>query len=199
MEEAEAALQRGPYSVTDKTMSPPSGDKRDYFHPAPYFWPNPNTANGLPYVMRDGLRVPGTHMYEPDSERYDRTRLQRVFDDTRILTLAWKASGDRRYLDYAKAIMVRFFVDPDTRMTRHLKYAQVRLGHNRNMGSLSGLIEMKDFYYFIEAVRAQLRTRNLTEAEIREFRAWLLSYLSWLLNSKQGIAESRARNNHGLY
>ena len=197
--EAEAALGRGPYSVIDKTMVPPSGNIRDYFHPAPYFWPNPNTRSGLPYVMRDGVRVPGTHMYEENSERYDRTRVQRVFDDTRILTLAWQATGERRYLDHAHAITLRFFVAPQTRMTRHLKFAQVRMGHNDNIGTPAGLIEMKDFYFHLEAIRQHLRAGIYTEAQRREFRAWLNAYLNWLLSSKQGKKECVARNNHGLY
>ena len=45
---ADAALKRGPYSVIDKTSLPPSGDLHDYWHPAPYWWPNPFSPNGLP-------------------------------------------------------------------------------------------------------------------------------------------------------
>nr|WP_255608087.1 alginate lyase family protein [Ancylobacter sp. Lp-2] len=196
---ADEALTRGPYSVIDKQTLPPSGDVHDYFHPAPYFWPNPDTRDGLPYVMRDGMRVPGTVMYEPESERYDRTRLQRVFDDTRVLCLACRETGERRYLDHARAILVRFFVDPATRMTRHLKYAQVRAGHNQNMGSATGLIEMKDLYFYLKATQTLIRSGLLTSREIQEFRSWLTSYLNWLLKSKQGVAECQARNNHGIY
>ena len=45
---AERAQLGDTYSVTDKTLSPPSGNKHDYMSLAPYWWPNPNTANGLP-------------------------------------------------------------------------------------------------------------------------------------------------------
>ena len=41
-------------SVTDKTKPAPSGDKHDYFSMARYWWPNPNTPDGLPYVRKDG-------------------------------------------------------------------------------------------------------------------------------------------------
>ena len=47
-DKAEAALARGPYSVVDKATLPPSGDNHDYWHPAPYWWPNPETPDGLP-------------------------------------------------------------------------------------------------------------------------------------------------------
>src|SRR5258705_13998027 len=52
--DADRALLNGPFSVTEKSITPPSGDKHDYMSIAPYWRPNPNTANGLPYVRRDG-------------------------------------------------------------------------------------------------------------------------------------------------
>ena len=55
---AERAQLGDTYSVTDKTLSPPSGNKHDYMSLAPYWWPNPNTANGLPYIRRDGVVNP---------------------------------------------------------------------------------------------------------------------------------------------
>src|SRR5690554_383098 len=79
---AEEALKRGPYSVVDKKTLPPSKNPHDYWHPAPYFWPNPIPIPGLPYIPKDGKRVPGTRLYEPLSDNYDRTRLQRLLDDT---------------------------------------------------------------------------------------------------------------------
>jgi hypothetical protein len=84
-----------------KTEVPPSGDKQDYYHPAPYWWPNPATSNGYPFVFRDGERVPGTRLYEPESDRYDRTRLQLMFDDTTTLALAWLATGRDAYAAHA--------------------------------------------------------------------------------------------------
>ena len=56
--DAQKALLSGPFSVTTKAVTPPSGDKRDYMSQAPYFWPNPATKNGLPYIRRDGERNP---------------------------------------------------------------------------------------------------------------------------------------------
>src|SRR5690606_28666853 len=111
----DGALERGPYSVVDKTTLPPSGDARDYWHPAPYWWPDPARPDGLPYVWRDGERVPGTRMYEPESERYDRTRLQRLFDDTTVLALAWAVGERREHVEHAARLVQAWFVDPATR------------------------------------------------------------------------------------
>src|SRR5690606_18133216 len=193
---ADEALLRGPYSVTDKTTLPPSGDRRDYWHPAPYWWPNPDTEDGLPYIRKDGMRVPGTRMYEPDSEKYDRTRLQRVFDDSLALALAWSFTKDDRYARHGAAILERFFVAPETRMNPHLKYGQVRTGHNNNQGAPTGLIEMKDMYHYLDAARIFESAGTLDEEALSGFRIWLEQYLEWLRTSKQGRGERAAVNNH---
>ncbi len=163
---AARAIERGPCSVTDKSTLPPSGSGHDYWHPAPYWWPDPATADGLPYVRRDGQRVPGTRMYEPGDEKYDRTRLQRVFDDSLTLGLAWYFFDEADYAEAGTHILERFFTDPATGMTPHLKYAQVRLGHNENQGSPAGLIEAKDIYFYLDAVRLLRNSRVLSDYQL---------------------------------
>ncbi len=189
---AKAALDRGPFSVTHKTTLPPSGDRHDYWHPAPYFWPNPDTEDGLPYVQRDGERVPGTELYEPEAERYDRTRLQRLFDDTTALALTAHLTGAEAYAEAARARIRAWFIDPAARMTPHLTFSQVRMGRDGNRGSPSGLIEFKDLYFLLDAVRM------LGPApELAGLRGWLSAYGHWLRDSRQGSNEVVARNNHG--
>src|SRR5205085_2712119 len=56
--DAQKALASGPFSVVTKEVTPPSGDKHDYMSQAPYFWPNPKSPGGLPYIRRDGERNP---------------------------------------------------------------------------------------------------------------------------------------------
>src|SRR6185369_12693959 len=56
--EAQKLLTAGPFSVTSKAVTPPNGDKHDYMSQAPYFWPDPKSPNGLPYIRRDGERNP---------------------------------------------------------------------------------------------------------------------------------------------
>ena len=51
---ADRELTAGPYSVTFNEPLPPNGDARDYMSQAPYWWPNPKRAGGLPFVRRDG-------------------------------------------------------------------------------------------------------------------------------------------------
>ncbi|MCE9662538.1 alginate lyase family protein [Halomonas sp. M5N1S17] len=196
---AKEALSRGPYSVVDKKTLPPSHNPHDYWHPAPYFWPNPIPIPRLPYIRRDGKRVPGTRLYEPMSENYDRTRLQRLFDDTFVLTLAGSVSQDERYDAHAASLVRTWFLNSDTAMAPHLDYAQVRKGWNKNRGSSSGIIEAKDFYYFLDAVRLLEQRGKLAQSESSAFREWLAKYLHWLRTSPQGVKERASQNNHGTY
>src|SRR6056297_44445 len=194
-QEAELALQRGPYSVMDKTTVPPSGDKHDYMHPPPYWWPDPNTPTGLPGSRRDGERAPGTRLYEPDSEKYDRTRLQRLFDDTTILALAAESGGTIEHARHAANLLRHWFLDERTRMNPNLHFAQVIPGAGEAKGH--GVIEMKDLYFYLDAVRILEKHDVLTAADNDAFRQWLNEYLVWLHESPQGRNERATGNNHG--
>jgi hypothetical protein len=196
---AEAALKRGPYSVLDKSDTAPSGDKQDYFHPAPYWWPDPNRPDGLPFVPRDGVRVPGTVIYNPESDRYDRTRLQRVFDDTTVLALAATVLGEERFAEHGARLVRTWFIDPATRMNPHLRYAQVRAGHLGNQGAGRGIIEFKDVYFFLDAVRLLERHGALNIRDRSAIRLWLTEYSGWLVNSPAARQQFVSENNHGIF
>src|ERR1041385_6443653 len=56
--DAQKALAEAPFSITSKAVTPPSGDKHDYLSQAPYFWPDPKSPNGLPYIRRECERNP---------------------------------------------------------------------------------------------------------------------------------------------
>lgn len=196
---AEEALARGPYSVTQKRSLPPSGNPHDYWHPAPYYWPHPLRIPGMPYVRRDGRRVPGTRLYEPLSDKYDRTRLQRLFDDTFVLALAWRYLSNSRYAEHAARLVRTWFLDAETAMNPHLEYAQVRWRHDGNKGSGRGIIEMKDLYYFLDAVRLLERGEFLSSDEQDALREWFTQYIDWLRTSSSGRSERAANNNHGTY
>ena len=194
---ADEALQRGPYSVVYKSEPSPTKDPQDYYHPAPYFWPRKYFGSWLPAKRRDGLRVPGTRLYEPESDRYDRTRLQRLFDDTTILALAWSVTADDRYAKHAIRLVATWFVNSETRMNPHLNCAQVRPGRGRKQGRQSGVIEFKDVYFFLDAVRLLQSHSEWTKSLNQAFQGWMREYCDWLLHNRQGRAESASRNNHG--
>jgi hypothetical protein len=89
--DADHALKSEIYSVTLKQQLPPSGDKHDYLSVAPYWWPNPITNNGLPYVRRDGE-------INPERDRIpDRKRLDQLVQGVKTLALTYYFTGVASY------------------------------------------------------------------------------------------------------
>jgi hypothetical protein len=197
--DATAAIARGTFSVLDKTGCAPSGDRRDYWHPAPYWWPNPDTSDGLPYVQRDGQRRPGTRLYEPGSEEFDRSSLQRVLEGTAVCALAWRATGKQRYADHGAALIRRWFLDAESGMNPRLEFAQARMGAKSTVGNRVGIIEMRDLAILLDGARLLERAGALSEDDRTAFGQWLGRYRDWLVNSPHGHEERNSLNNHGIY
>eukprot|EP01134_Creolimax_fragrantissima_P006112 CFRG6112T1 len=196
---ANKALIFPPFSVANKTEIPPSGDYQDYYSPAPYFWPNPDLPNGLPYMRVDGQRVPGTGLYDPESNKFDRSRLSSFFGNTTCLALGYFFSGDERYAKKAAGNLRTWFINPKTRMRPNCKYAQIQWGYNDNIGSNYGVIETKDFYFLLDAIRIIERTRFVSADDESALRLWFREYVNYLNTSKQGRLEYFHHNNHGTF
>jgi hypothetical protein len=151
------------------------------------------------WVRRDGKRYPGTGLHEPGCEKYDRTRLKDMQYNTTILGLAYFMTGDVRYAQVAARNIRSWFLDPKSRMNPHMRYAQVMNGHYNNTGTSFGIIEMKDLYFMLDAVRIIERDNFLTKVEQENLRSWFQEYLTWLETSDIGQEEYSQKNNHGLY
>src|SRR5215470_10508810 len=89
--EADKAMSVGPFSVMQKNATPPSGDKHDYMSLAPYFWPNPNTPDHLPYVRRDGERNPEI------TQIADHDNMSKMCGAARALALGYYLTGNEDY------------------------------------------------------------------------------------------------------
>jgi len=88
---AKKALAGATYSVTSKTVTPPSGDKHDYMSQAPYFWPDPTKKDGLPYIRKDGERNPEINKIT------DHSNMDKMVGAVGSLSLAYYFKGDEAY------------------------------------------------------------------------------------------------------
>jgi len=189
--DAQAALDTGPFSVVNKKVTPPSGDKHDYMSQAPYFWPNPDTTNGLPYVRRDGERNPEINRIS------DHRSLDQMAEAVETLALAYYFTGDEAWADRATRLLRTWFFEPATRMSPNLQYAQAVLGVNTGRGI--GLIESRALTRVVDAVGLLAGARAWTQADQRQLQDWFEQFLRWMQESKNGRDEAAARNNHGTY
>lgn len=189
--DARKALAVGRLSVTGKEALPPSGDRHDYMSQAPYFWPNPQTANGLPYVRRDGERNPEINKY-PDHENLDR-----MVAAVETLALAYTFKGDEAYAAKAAELLRGWFLDAPTRMNPNLQFAQAIPGVNTGRGI--GLIETRGLTRLVDAVGLLAPSKSWTAADQRRLQAWFAAFLQWMMESKNGRDEAASKNNHGSF
>jgi hypothetical protein len=189
--EARTALSAGPFSVVTKQQTPPSGDRHDYISQAPYFWPDPKSPNGLPYIRRDGERNPEINKIT------DHRALDDLENAVETLALAYYFKGDEAYAAKATELLRAFFLNPATRMNPNLQYAQYIPGVNTGRGI--GLIETRGLTRVVDAVGLLQESKSLTQEDQRVLRGWFGKFLQWMLESKNGQEESAAKNNHGTY
>lgn len=189
--EADRAMRVAPLSVTEKPFTPPSGDKHDYMSMAPYFWPNPKTANGLPYIRRDGEHNPETGKIP------DHRNLSVVEESVHALALGYYFTGKEEYAAHAALLVRTWFLDPATRMNPNLEYAQAIAGVNTGRGI--GILESRGLPLVCDALSLMAGAKSWTPQDDAAMRQWLQTYFAWLTRSDHGKDEAAAKNNHGSW
>jgi hypothetical protein len=187
--DARQALETGPFSVVTKQTTPPSGDKHDYMSRAPYFWPNPKTRDGLPYIRKDGERNPEINKIT------DHRSLDQMVASVETLALAYYFKGDETYAVHAMKLLRAFFLDPAMRMNPNLQFAQAIPGVNTGRGI--GLIETRGLTRVVDAIGLLADSKALTKTDQRGLEDWFSRFLVWMTESKNGRDEAAAKNNHG--
>ncbi|MFF1704467.1 alginate lyase family protein [Streptomyces sp. NPDC058252] len=190
-------LDQGPWTVVDKPKPAPGGDVHDYLSQAPYWWPSqPRTADnpwGCPYVQRDGQRNP-----EVDTGT-DRQDVEKVFDSTYDLSLAWYYTGKKQYAQKAASVLRAWFLAPDTRMNPNLDHGQfIPCKYD---GRAIGIIDFSQSYTSVLDAIAILDTGapGWSKSDRTAMRAWNTDFRDWLVNSDFGKDEGAAKNNHGTF
>jgi hypothetical protein len=188
---AEISHRRGPYSVIDSEEVAPSGDQHDYVSYARYWWPNPETKDGLPYIRRDG------RTNEELLAKGDRQTIGKLYDDVETLALAGYLLNDDRYAEHAALLVRTWFLNPATRMNPHVRYSQAVPGRTDGRGA--GIIDTRHFIRVLEAVALLNRTSPWTEQDQTALVAWMKEYLHWLTHDTLGLDEASEKNNHGTW
>lgn len=181
--------------VTDKSHAPEGGTLHDFSSMGPYWWPNPDTPDGLPYVRRDGHVNPEARGGIND----DGERIRLLARAMRTLVTECTRRPPVECRRRAAELLRAFFLDPASAMNPSLTFAQAIPGvcSGRGIGIIDTvpLVATLDDLALLDATGAP----TLSPSEDSALRAWFSAYLDWLLTSEKGLAERRAHNNHGTW
>ena len=191
IKDADKALHFGPVSVMEKKNDPPSGDKHDYMSLAPYFWPDPNKPDGLPYIRKDGETNPEVKDYK------DKEYQPLLCSNVLTLALAYYFSGEKIYAEHAAKLMRVWFLDTATRMNPNLNFGQAIKGVNTGRGA--GLIDTRHYMKVIDGIGLLQGSKYWTANDQKGMQKWFADFLEWMQTSKNGIDEMNTQNNHGAW
>jgi hypothetical protein len=192
LQDADALLKIEAETVTCKKIVPPSGDKHDYMSLAPYWWPNPDTPDGLPYVQRDGEFNPSSKNGDTDS-----VRMQTMCMGIQCSSLAYYFTGDAKYAAKTAEFIRTWFITPETRMNPNLRFGQAVMGRFDGRGI--GLIDTRNLWMVTDAVQLLEGSGALSAAEVTSMKNWMRDFTHWMLTSDIGIDECNEHNNHGTF
>lgn len=186
---AEEALSHPIRCITDERAPLSGGGPHDYYSNGDYWWPNPQTKDGLPYIQRDGETNPGNF----DVHRHI---LRQMRSDVCSLALGYRLDKEERYAQRAVKLLTAFFLDPETRMNPSLTYAQAIPGicPGRGIGIIDTL-HLAELPFAIETLQDSPAMDSSTYQGLKD---WFAQYLGWMLTSRNGIEEASATNNHSV-
>jgi len=191
IQSADKSLSAGPFTVMNKTQVPPSGNKHDYMSLAPYFWPNPKTPNGLPYINKDGVVNPET------KDIRDKDNMLKMQSAVEILSLAYYFSGDEKYAERSTFLIRTFFLSSETKMNPNVNFGQAVKGENE--GRKAGVLETRGFAKVVDAIGLLQGSKAWTAKDQKNMQAWITDFLNWMQTNPIGIGEMEATNNHGTW
>ena len=189
--DADKALRAAIVTITqDKKHVAPGGDPHDYVSLGTYYWPNPDTPNGMPWINKDGEK-------NPLKDEYDEPRLMKMCANVRTLALAAYLFGDEKYAARAAEQIRAWFLDPATRMNPNLEHAQMQPG--KNEGSATGIIDSRGLTDVTDAALLLRGFAAWTVADDAKLKKWFSDYYTWLTTSKNGKREADTTNNHAVW
>jgi hypothetical protein len=178
------AIEAPVITITDFSPTWKRGGRNDYHSEADYWWPKGDGS--CEYQRTDGLSNPETFGCHRRALRDLKYRVS-------LLLIACSGFGLRTAEDALNCQLRAFFVDPETRMLPHLKYAQGIPGHctGRTPGVIDGLHLAEVALALHKSIRVLSDKRVLAAC-----RAWFHEYFRFLSDPQWGRIESLRENNH---
>lgn len=186
---ASNALTLPPITITKYRAQLSDGGPNDYYSNGDYWWPNPKTINGLPYISLDGQS-------NPNNFNKHRECLHQLHDAIAALGAAYKITRDDRYAAKSAELLRVFFLDSSTRMNPSLPFAQAVPGVAS--GRSYGIIDTLHLIEVPRAIEVLEKSPAFPPDVTAGLKKWFSDYVAWMRTSTNGIEESNASNNHAV-
>ncbi len=176
-------------TVVEKAKPFAREDVHDYVSHGPYWWPDPQQPEGLPYIRRDGEINP--------TSGGDRPKLETLQAAVAVLAVMSQIEKSEEYPREAARLLRCWFLDPKTRMNPHLRFSQGIPGVCEGRGI--GIIDTWGFCFLVDHIQLLEFGQEWTQEVLEGVKDWFSSYLDWLLQSPEGQQECEETNNHGTW
>ena len=193
--EAEKIISQPFLDITEKSLVPPSGNKSDYLSFKPYCWLeeniNPLQKVSIAPEWRDGR--PNPYL----ANLSDKPKLAQLCSRIHLLALAWRATRDNRFKVYAEQQLIVWFINPVSRMSPHMEYAQLMPWSGEDSGL--GIIDARWLILMIEGLVLFGGKETFNNTIINAIMNWLQSFATWIMGSLSGRMEVSMKNNRGSW
>lgn len=199
----------GPWSVTEKPVLAPSGNKHDYMSWAPYEWPDCSGVGNKTVLTPQQVWTTCKYVFRDGQVNPDRTTIndfQSFFNLSdavlyNALASTFQNQPSSIYTQNIAKFINTWFLDANTSMNPNLNYAQMNRGPNGQVGEYTGILDLRGFTKIAAGILI-LRKRGSSDwtADIdSQMVAWCKEYINWLQTAPTAKQAAAAKNNHGTF
>jgi hypothetical protein len=186
--QASAYLKEPANPITTQTCPRSPGTPHDYYSEAEDYWPDPSNPTG-PFVIHN------SGPSNPDAFTAHRDALLNFSIYVPALTAAFLLTNDASYAQQAVKHLRAWFIDPATRMTPSLLYAQTI--RPAKTGRFEGVAEAVHLAEVVQCLLFLNNSEALTESDHITLKRWFAEYFEWLNTSRlAGLARDN-KSHHG--
>ena len=175
-------------AVVYRNTIPVTKNRHEYSSLGPYWWPNPDTPDGLPYVRRDGVVNPAY---------VEEMHFLKLCEMVRILALAAYYFEEEKYAKRAEKMIYDWFLNPETYMEPHAEYAQAIPGICDGRGI--GIVDFDYSFKIFDSIAILESMDAISEDTVKGVKDWYVKFTDWMITSEKGLDEDLQENNHGTY
>jgi hypothetical protein len=186
--QANAYLKEPPNPLTTYPCPRSPGTPHDYYSEAEDYWPDPSNPTG-PFIIHNS--GPSNR----DAFTAHRDALLNFSICVPALTAAFVLTNEARYAQQAVTQLQAWFLDPATRMTPSLLYAQTI--PPAKTGRPEGVVEAVHLAEVVQCLPFLTNSEALTESDYTALKKWFAQYFDWLNGSRlAGLARDN-KSHHG--